>query len=97
MVYARNQALAYMEKSDSSGHSEIMTFTTDGTNLSMYAHYATPAEGDKSTMEYHQFQYASTNIKDSYQGHRDGRRGLRNIQDHAKKQSYDLKDQLNEH
>ena len=97
MVYARNQALAYMGKSDPPGHSEITTFTTDGTNLNMFAHYAAPSEEDSSTLEYHQFEYASVNIKNSYQGHKDGRRGLRNVQDYARDQSYALKDQLKEH
>ncbi|KAK0655466.1 hypothetical protein B0T16DRAFT_312591, partial [Cercophora newfieldiana] len=96
MVYARNQALAYMGKSDPPRHAAITTFTTDGTNLNMYAHYAIPSEED-DTLEYHQYQYASTNIKDSYQGYKEGRRGLRNAQDHAREQSYALKDQLEEH
>ncbi|EOO01336.1 hypothetical protein UCRPA7_3163 [Phaeoacremonium minimum UCRPA7] len=97
MVYARTQALSYMGKSDPPGHAAITTFTTDGTNLIMYAHYAIPSEEDEDTLEYHQYQYASTNIKDSHQGHKDGRKGLRNAQDHAKDQSYALKDQLKEH
>ncbi|KAK3336992.1 hypothetical protein B0T19DRAFT_348997 [Cercophora scortea] len=97
LVYARSQALAYMGRSDPPGHAEVTTFTTDGTNLNMYAHYATPSEEDKNTLEYHQFQYASANIKDSYQGHKEGRKGLRNQQDHARQQSYALRDQLKEH
>ena len=97
MVYTRNKALAYMGKSDPPEHATITTFTTDGTNLNMYAHYAIPSEEDEGTLEYHQYKYASTNIKDSYQGHKDGRKGLRNAQDYAKDQSYALKDQLKEH
>ncbi|KAL2689429.1 hypothetical protein Neosp_003483 [[Neocosmospora] mangrovei] len=97
MVYARRQALAFMGKSDPPGHAAITTFTTDGTNLNMYAHYAAPSEEDKDTLEYHQCKYASTNIRDSHQGHKDGRRGLRNSQDYAKDQSYALKDQLRKH
>ncbi|KAK0655506.1 hypothetical protein B0T16DRAFT_314721, partial [Cercophora newfieldiana] len=96
MVYARNKALAYMGKSDPPGHAAITTFTTDGTNLNMYAHYAIPSEED-DTLEYHQYKYATTNIKDSYQGHKEGRRGLRNAQDYAREQSYALKDQLKEY
>ncbi|KAK5654446.1 hypothetical protein OQA88_7357 [Cercophora sp. LCS_1] len=49
------------------------------------------------TLEYHQYKYASTNMRDSHQGHKDGRRGLRNSQDYAKDQSYALKDQLRKH
>ncbi|KAK3328355.1 hypothetical protein B0T19DRAFT_461781 [Cercophora scortea] len=97
LVYARNQALAYIGKSDPPGHAAITTFTTDGTNLNMYAHYAIPSEEDQDTLEYHQYKYASTNIKHSYQGYKDGRKGLRNAQDYAKDQSYALKDQLKEH
>jgi hypothetical protein len=84
MVHARNNALAYMGKSDPSGHAAITSFTTDGTNLNMYAHYAIPLEEDEDILEYYQYKYASTNIKDSYQGHKDGRKGLRNAQDYAK-------------
>ncbi|KAJ8129862.1 hypothetical protein O1611_g3765 [Lasiodiplodia mahajangana] len=94
LVYARNQALAYLGKSDPPGHAEITTFATDGTNLNFYAHYATLSEN--GTLKYHQYQYASANILDSYQGHKDGRRGLRNAQDYAFKQSCALKDQLKE-
>ncbi|KAK0703571.1 hypothetical protein B0T26DRAFT_681229 [Lasiosphaeria miniovina] len=82
LVYARNQALSYIGKPDPPGHAEITTFTTDGTNLNFYAHYATPS-GDNGKLEYHQYQYASVNVKDTYQGHNDGRKGIRNEQDHA--------------
>jgi len=97
LVHARNQALAYMGKSDPPGHAAITTFTTDGTNLNMYAHYAAPSEEDRDILEYHQYKYASTNIRDSYQGHKDGRRGLRNAQDYAREQSYELRDELKEY
>jgi hypothetical protein len=96
LVYARNQALSYMGKSDPPGHAEITTFTTDGTNLDFYAHYATPSADDENTLEYHQYLYATANVKHTHQGHKDGRKGLRNAQDHAKEQSYALRDQLKE-
>ncbi|KAH8751629.1 hypothetical protein F5883DRAFT_692133 [Diaporthe sp. PMI_573] len=92
---ARNQALSYLGKSDPPGCAEGTTFTTDGTNLNLYAHYAAPS--DDSTLKYHQYRYASANVKDTYQGHKDGRRGIRNEQDHARDQSCDLRDQLKEH
>ncbi len=95
LVYARNQALLYIGKSDPPGHAEVTTFTTDGTNLKFYAHYAAPSED--GTPKYHQYQYASADVTDSYQGHKDGRRGLRNEQDHAREQSYALRDQLKKH
>ncbi|KAL8383625.1 hypothetical protein RB595_010698 [Gaeumannomyces hyphopodioides] len=97
MVHARNQALAYMGKSDPPGHAAVTTFDTDGDRLRMYAHYSIPSKKDADKLEYHQYQYASTGVLDSYQGHKDGRKGLRNAQDYARDQSYALKDQLEEH
>ncbi|KAK4133511.1 hypothetical protein BT67DRAFT_404805 [Trichocladium antarcticum] len=94
LVYARNQALASIGKSDLPGHAEVTTFTTDGTNLNFFAHYATLSED--GTLEYHQYPYASTNLT-KYHEFKDGRRGLRNEQDHARNQSYALRDQLREH
>ena len=95
MVYARNQALAYMGKADPPGHAEVTTFTTNGTNLNFYSHYAMKSED--GTVEYHQYAHASANVMDTQPGHNDGRRGLRNTQDHARDQSYALRDQLKEH
>ena len=97
IVYARNQALAYMGKSDPPGHASVTTFATDGTNLNQYAHYAAPSDKDPDTLEYHQFPISSTNLTSTYQGHKDGRRSLRNAQDHAKQQSYAMRDELKEH
>ncbi|KAK3369805.1 hypothetical protein B0T24DRAFT_633316 [Lasiosphaeria ovina] len=95
LVYARNQALAYQGKSDPPGHASITTFTTNGTQLNLYAHYATPA-GD-GTLEYYQFPVKSTSLVNSHGEHKEGRRGLRNEQDHAKRQSQALKDELKEY
>ncbi|KAI1122712.1 hypothetical protein F5Y10DRAFT_69412 [Nemania abortiva] len=92
LVYARNKALAYLGKSDPPGHAQVTTFTTDGTNLNLYAHYATPSED--GMLEYHQYKYVSANMIDSYQEHKNGRKGLRNEQDHAFKQSRTLMGQL---
>jgi hypothetical protein len=96
MVHARTQALAYMGKSDPPGHASITTFTTDGENLHQYAHYATPSE-DGKTLEYHQYPTSSISLTATYQGHKDGRRSLRNAQDYAKTQSEELRDQLKEY
>lgn len=82
-------------KSDPPGHAEVRTFTTDGTSLNFCTHYAVPSED--GTIKYHQYQYASANVKDTHQGHKDGRRGLRNEQQHAREQSYAPRDQLKEH
>ncbi|KAK0729122.1 hypothetical protein B0T21DRAFT_207365 [Apiosordaria backusii] len=95
LVYARNQALSYIGEPDPPGHAEVTTFALDGININFFAHYAAPSKNGK--LEYHQYKYASANVKDSYQGHKDGRRGLRNQQDHARKQSYVLRDRLKEH
>ena len=95
LVFARNQALSYLGKSDPPGHAEVTTFTTDGTNLNLYAHYAAPSED--GTLKYHQYRYRSTNLVNTHQEHVQGRRGLRNEEDHAYNQSRALKDQLREH
>ncbi|KAK4160357.1 hypothetical protein QBC43DRAFT_114421 [Cladorrhinum sp. PSN259] len=97
MVHARTQAVAYMGKSDPPGHASITTFTTDGTNLYQYAHYAAPSDKDSNALEYHQFPISSMNLTGSYRGHKDGRRSLRNAQDYAKTQSEELRDQLREY
>lgn len=95
LVYARNQALSYMGRSDPPGHAEVITFTTDGTTLNQYAHYA--EEVEDGITKYHQYRVKSTNLIDSYQEFKDGRRGLRNTQDYARNQSYRLRDDLKEH
>lgn len=96
LVYARNQALLLIGKPDPPGHASVTTVTTDGTALNFFAHYAATSKVD-GTMEYHQYQYASANVRGTYQGHKDGRRGFRNEQDRARDQAYALRDQLNEH
>lgn len=95
LVYARNQALAYQGKSDPPGHASVTTFTTNGVQLNFYAHYAAPAED--GTLEYHQYPVKSTSLVDSHAEHKDGRKYLRNEQDHARKQSYELRDELQEY
>ncbi|KAJ2891395.1 hypothetical protein MKZ38_000509 [Zalerion maritima] len=97
MVHARTQALAYIGEEDPPGHAVIITFTTDGTNLNLYAYYTIPAEKDKDTLQYYQYPVLSTNITSTYQGYKDGRKSLRNAQDHAKAQSEQLRDQLKQH
>ncbi|KAK3686136.1 hypothetical protein B0T22DRAFT_500801 [Podospora appendiculata] len=96
LVFARNQALALIGKPDPPGHAAVTTFTTDGTSLNLFVHYASPSE-DGAALEYHQYPVNSTNLVGSHQGLKTGRRGLRNEQDHAKERSYALRDQLKEH
>lgn len=118
MVYARNRALAYQgqghsqnQAGDTPGHSEVSTFTTDGNQLTFYAHYAAPAVDDSiddevgdnaideagaapALFEYHQYPIQTTSLVNSHDEYKAGRRALRNLQDHARDQSYKLKDQL---
>lgn len=95
LVYARNEALSYTGKPDPAGHAEVTTFTTDGTNLNFFTHYAAPSED--GALEYHQYPSASTNLMKSHQEFKDGYKLLRNAQDYARGESYQLKDQLKEH
>ncbi|KAJ2995437.1 hypothetical protein NUW58_g1274 [Xylaria curta] len=92
LVYARNQALSLIGKPDPPGHAEVTTFTTDGANINFYAHYAALSGDD--TLEYHQYRYASVNLIDNHLEHKRGYRGVRNEQDHARKESCALRDQL---
>ncbi|KAK3328152.1 hypothetical protein B0T19DRAFT_442068 [Cercophora scortea] len=86
--------LPHLAEADPLGHAEVLTFTTDGASLNIFAHYATPSEDSNGMLEYHQYPIKSTNLFGSYQGFKDGRRWLRNGQDHAREQSYALRDQL---
>ncbi|RMD42512.1 hypothetical protein DV735_g2612, partial [Chaetothyriales sp. CBS 134920] len=95
LVYARNQALAHQRKADLPGHANITTFTTNGTQLNLFAHYATSAKD--GTLEYHQFPVRSTSLVNSHGEHKEGRKHLRNEQDHARRQSQALRDELKEY
>ncbi|KAL2260069.1 hypothetical protein VTK26DRAFT_6042 [Humicola hyalothermophila] len=95
LVYARNQALAYLGQPDAPGVAHVVSFTTDGTTLNVFAHYAAPSED--GLLEYHQYPVASTIVKNSCAEYKAGRRMLRNAQDSAREQSYDLRDRLKEH
>jgi hypothetical protein len=96
LVYARNQALEYTEAPDPAGYATVTTFTTDGTNLNFFSHYATPS-GVDGALQYHQYPIASTSVKNSHEEFRKGWRQLRNAQDRAKEQSYQLRDELKEY
>jgi hypothetical protein len=92
LVHSRNQALSYLKKPDPEGSAEITTFTTDGTILNFFAHYATP--GENGSLRYHQSQLRSISLTDSYKSFKEGRTALRNTQDYAYELSRDLCDQL---
>lgn len=95
LVYARNQALGTAKKPYLAGHAKIATFTTDDRNLNLFAHYA--AETEDGTLEYHRHPIKSLNLVDSREGHKEGRKQLRNAQDLAREESYALKDELKDY
>jgi hypothetical protein len=95
LVYARNEALSYVQNPDPKDHAEVITFTIDGINSDFYAHFASQSED--GTTEYHQYPVKSFALMDSQQGFQNGRRAFRNQQDEAKRKSYHLRDELIEH
>ena len=95
LTYTRKQALDVMGKPYLAGHAKITTFITDGTNLNLFAHYA--AESEDGETEYHQYPISSTNLKNSFEEFKKGRRQLRNAQDLAREESYRLKDELKDY
>ncbi|RMJ08998.1 hypothetical protein CDV36_011388 [Fusarium kuroshium] len=94
LVHGRNRALDSLGEPSTAGHAKVTTFTTDGTNLNLFAHYATPSE-DGAT-KYHQYPINSTILTNSLQDFRQGYRQIRNAQDYAREESYKLRDQLKE-
>ncbi|EEU35276.1 uncharacterized protein NECHADRAFT_18425, partial [Fusarium vanettenii 77-13-4] len=95
LVHGRNQALDSLGEPAIAGHAKVTTFTTDGTNLNLFAHYAAPSED--GTTKYHQYPINSTILTNSLQDFKQGYRQLRNAQDCAREESYKLRDQLKEH
>ncbi|KAL7945675.1 hypothetical protein V8C42DRAFT_345267 [Trichoderma barbatum] len=92
LVYMRNLALAHIKVELLEGMAEIMTFTTNGTYINFFAHYAsTSAEGK---VEYHQYPIASVNLMGSYFEFIQGVTMLRNCQDHALFMATYLRDEL---
>jgi hypothetical protein len=84
-----------MGRSDPPGHTKVTIFTTNSTTLNQYTHYT--EESEDSRTKYHQYRIKSTNLIDSYESFKDGRRGLRNTQDYIRDQSYILRDNLREY
>ncbi|KAK3904003.1 hypothetical protein C8A05DRAFT_42877 [Staphylotrichum tortipilum] len=89
------QALDAIGTADPPGHAKVTTFTTDGTTLNFFAHYAATAED--GTPEYHQYPIASTNLKSSAEEFKKGRCQLRNAQVDAKAESYRLRNMMLAH
>jgi hypothetical protein len=97
LVYGRSRALEYLNDVDPPGYAAVSTFTTDGTTVNFFAHYAVLSEEEEGKIEYHQYPIASTNLTNSYEEFKKGRNQLRNLQDFASDQSHALKDLLKDH
>jgi hypothetical protein len=96
LVHSRNEALAYVGKSDPAGHASVLTVTTDGRAINVFGHYVAPsAGGDK--LKYHQYRLTTAHMDESYEDFKKGRKQLRNAQDFAKEQSYQLREQLQDY
>ncbi|KAK3336827.1 hypothetical protein B0T19DRAFT_447654 [Cercophora scortea] len=95
LVYGRSQALDSIGKPYLAGHAKVTTFTTDGTSLNFFSHYA--ALSEDGTLEYHQYAITSTNLKNSFEEFKRARRQLRNAQDDARAESHELRDQFKEY
>jgi hypothetical protein len=93
MVYGRNKARSFLNRPDPTGHAYVRTFTTDGTTLNTYAHYASESKGQ---VKYHQYPTSSSFLISTYEDFKKSRRRLRNLQDDAKETSKKLRDELNE-
>ncbi|KAJ4320526.1 hypothetical protein N0V84_005812 [Fusarium piperis] len=93
MVYGRNQAREYLGEPDPPSHSAITTFISNGEHISFFAHHALPT-GEDGAVEYHQYRLTRTDLTESYESFKKGRRQIRNAQDYAREQSYALRDQL---
>ncbi|KAK4033189.1 hypothetical protein C8A01DRAFT_40349 [Parachaetomium inaequale] len=78
-----------------SAHAEVATFTADGTNINFFAHCAATSEA--GVLEYHQYPITSTNLTNSFEDFKKGRKQLRNLQDDARDLSYALRDRLKGH
>ncbi|RSL82347.1 hypothetical protein CDV31_016942 [Fusarium ambrosium] len=93
LVYGRNQAREYLGEPDPPGHSAVTTFTSNGEHINFFAHHALPT-GEDGAVEYHQHRLIQTNLTESYESFKRGRRQIRNAQDYAQEQSFALRDQL---
>ncbi|KAL6701081.1 hypothetical protein J3F84DRAFT_344555 [Trichoderma pleuroticola] len=92
LVYMRNLALDHMRVEVIKDMAGIITFTTNGTYINFFAHYAsTSAEGK---VEYHQYPIASVNLMRSYFEFIQGVTMLRNCQEYALSMATALKDDL---
>ncbi len=93
MVYCRGKARSYLEDPDPADHAYVSSFTTDGEHLYTYVHYA---KEDNGTVKYHQYETSESRLVQTYEGFKQSRRRMRNLQDYAKETSQKLRDELNE-
>jgi hypothetical protein len=91
LVYGRDQANEYLGAPDPPAHAVVCSFAMDGKTLNTYAHYSEQASPKAI---YHQTEIESTNLLRSFDDYRKGRRQLRNLQDHAREESYRMRDRL---
>ncbi|KAK4133512.1 hypothetical protein BT67DRAFT_355168, partial [Trichocladium antarcticum] len=92
LVYGRNQALEHLAEPDVSS-SAVTTFISNGEHIAFFAHHASQT-GEDGKMQYHQHRIVRTDLTDSYESFKKGRRQIRNAQDYAREHSLALRDQL---
>lgn len=92
MVYGRTQALKFIGKPDPPGHAHVFTWTCDGTTLNIFAHFAMMS--NYGVLQYHRYRIKSLNLSDSKANMEEGRRAMRNFQEHARSRAMELKDQI---
>lgn len=91
MVFARNEALSFLGRSDCPGHAHVSTFTTDGTTLNAFAHYSSTFQGQ---VNYHQYPTSTSPLTSSYEDFKKGLERLRNLEEDAKETAENLRDGL---
>ncbi|KAK4241079.1 hypothetical protein C8A03DRAFT_41478 [Achaetomium macrosporum] len=81
LMYGRNEALAYLDTPDPPGYAAVSTFTIDGTNINFFSHYAAPSGVEDEKLDYHQYPITFTNLVNSFEEFKRGRKQLRNLQE----------------
>lgn len=92
MVYGRNEALKYIGEADPSGQPAVLTATTIGQEWNVYGHCAHPNDSTGKE-EYYQCLMAGGSME-NLNGYKKGREVLRNMQDFACEQFWDLRDNM---
>lgn len=92
LVEARRQALAYMKRADPERHGAVLSFTTNGTLITFFAHHMVEQEGQGT--EYHMAEICRTGLTDDAESFERARRQVRNMQDLGRRAAEDLRDDL---